>query len=218
MVDKKYIIGLFIVTVIGMIIYVSLGRQVKIRVDRDKTTLYVYDGRYWRVGGREFNKLYEGTRRLNRRVLSIKTWEESDPKSNDLFLYRYTKYIRGPVIKDTYYFDGNIGSVEMFPIYHTVEIFNATGFYYRYEVKDLVYEGPTFKLDGEQTSQEFGRNIKVNWWEGYRLGWIYKTGSMYVKSEKINSDYVKFNVRIFDPVLGDWIGVDENFQISPDGV
>lgn len=113
---------------------------------------------------------------------------------------RTTPYKNGAVIVDTYRFDGFLSTIANFPIYHKIEIFNGTGLYYRYEVKNLIYDGPTFKLDGNQTSMKFGRGVKVTWWEGYRLGWIYKSGSMYVKSEKLISDYEVFNVRLFDPI------------------
>ena len=125
--------------------------------------------------------------------------EISDLKINSSSIRRKTPYIRSPVIIDTWNFDGNIKDIKQFPISHTVEVINGTGFYYKYEVKDLDYSGDSFKLDGSQTHMDFEKNMKVTWWDNYRLGWIYKSGSMYVKSEKITDDYVKFNVRLFDP-------------------
>lgn len=200
MVDKKVVlIGVLILSLLVTgVVYIQLNDRAKIRVDNDKTTFYVKEGSYWRVSGREYNKLLDANSLLYRDVSEIRVSTTYNQKS--VKIERYTPFKRGPVIKDTYFFLGNTSSVELFPISHTVEVYNATGYYYKYEVRDLVYDGDTYRLDGEQTSAEFGRNMKVSWWDGYRLGWVYKSGSMYVKSEKIEEDYARFDVRLYDPV------------------
>ena len=147
--------------------------------------------------GREYNKLYDGTRIMYRQRSGINV--STTINGDEITITRTTPYIRGPVIIDTYKFRGNITDIELFPISHTIEVINGTGYFYRYEVKDLTYDGSTYKLDGTETVAEFGKNMKVTWWEGYRLGWVYASGSMYVKSEKITTDHVMFNVRLFDP-------------------
>ena len=193
----KITIGSLILLILATSIYLTMD-NVKIRVDNDKSTFYVFEDSRWRVSGREYNKLLDGTKLMYRKSSGI----EINYSINDMnvIITRFTPYIRGPKIKDTYVFIGDVKDVELFPISHKIEIFNATGYYYKYEVKDLVYSGETFKLDGTQTIQSFGRNMEVEWWEGYRLGWIYKNGNMYIKSEKIDSDYKVFDVRLFDPV------------------
>lgn len=197
--DNKLIIGFLIVVILSTSIYVTMNNKgVRLRVDKDKSTFYVLnENNRWIVSGREYNSLYDGTTKLNRDLKSI---EINQIIEDDILrITRYTKYKRGPSIIDNYYFEGNNTDIELFPIRHVVQIYDAKGYYYRYDVRDLYYSGETFKLDGVQTSMNFGKNMKVSWWNGYRLGWIYKSGSMYVKSEKIDSDYKEFDVKLFDP-------------------
>ena len=194
----KLLIGFLILLISSSIIYVTFSDKARIRVDEDKTTFYVLnENNRFEVAGREFNYLFDGTTKLYRDVsnIEVKTWNDS----TKVWIQRITPYKRGPIIIDTYEFDGSVSDIELFPINHTVEIFNGTSYFYKYSVKDLTYDGPTFKLDGKQTFMSFGKNMKVTWWEDYRLGWVYKSGSMYVKSEKL-SDYEKFDVRLFDPI------------------
>ena len=212
MVSKTHIgIGVLILILLSSgVIYVEWSDNARLRIDDDKTSFYVPHEDYswmWVVSGREYNKLIDGTSNMNRITKEITV--ENFETENGLTIIRTTPYIRGPIIRDIYYFDGNIKDIELFPISHKVEVINATGYYYKYEVRDLVYNGDTFKFDGEQISQEFGRNMKVTWWDNYRLGWVYKTGSMYVKSEKIESDYEVFDVRLFDPVCKEFSYVYE---------
>ena len=197
--ETKIIGSLIITLLLTGVIYIAMpDAGLKIRVDNDKSTFYVQnDNNRWIVSGREYNTLLDGTTKLYRDSNGISIEQFND--SNSVTIKRNTQYKRGPLVVDTYYFEGDVTSIELFPISHTVEIFNGTGYFYKYEVKDLDYSGETFKLDGVQTSQAFGFNMKVEWWEDYRLGWIYSNGNMYIKSEKIDTDYVKYDVRLFDP-------------------
>ena len=202
MVTKTSIgIGLLMLILLSTgVVYVEWKDDAKLRVDNDRSTFYVpHDTMPWMwvVAGREQNKIYDGTSLMNRDTKNIKV--ETVYDTNTITIKRTTPYIRGPVIVDTYYLDGTIDDIELFPISHKVEVFNATGKYYKYEVRDLIYYGDSFKLDGKQTSMAFGRNMKVEWWDNYNLGWVYKSGSMYVKSDKLESDYEVFEVRLFDP-------------------
>jgi len=201
-IKNNIIIGLLLLTLISSgIVYVEWTNNARIRVDNDKTTFYVPHEDYpwmWVVSGREYNQLYDGTSLIYRDTKNIHV--ETSYDKDTITIKRTTPYLRGAVIIDNYFFDGKQTNIELFPIKHTVEVINATGKFYRYEVKDLTYNGATFKLDGEQTSQDFGKNMKVTWWEKYRLGWIYSSGSMYVKSEKLSNNSETFEVRLFDPV------------------
>jgi len=202
MADKKYYyLGIIVLLILvgSGIVYVTFGNDLKIRIDNDKSTFYVLENGRWVVSGREYNKLMDGSSNMNRRTSEIEVLTNIDEIQNTTTITRRTPYIRGPVVVDTWYFDGKLTDKEQFPTEHIIEVYNGTGYYYKYEVRDLVYDGDTFKLDGKQTEMSFGRNMKVTWWEGYRLGWVYKQGSMYIKSEKLASDYEKFNVRLFDP-------------------
>ncbi len=111
----------------------------RIRVDNDKSTFYVPHEDYfwiWTVSGREYNKLMDGTSNMNRDVSNIFVEEIFRNETGQFYfrdgefvdnslLYpnleleigesqigRKTPYIRGPVIIDTYYFDGTIDDIE----------------------------------------------------------------------------------------------------------
>lgn len=201
--ENKYLVGFLILTIlISGIVYIQLNNKVKIRVDNDKTTFYVPHEEYpwlWVVSGREYNKLFDGTSLMYRDVSSIKI--DTKIEGNKTWIIRNTTYQRGPKIVDTYYFDGNINSVEMFPISHTVEIYNGSGYFYRYEVRDLEYSGETKKLD--VNSMNFGKNMKVEWQEkNKRWARVYKSGILKVQYD-IPTDYEKYEVRLFDPQLSD---------------
>jgi len=166
-------------------------------VDQDKSTFYVKnDDNRWTVSGREFNKLFEGTSQMNRRLSDTFVETIIDNVTNIVTIKRNTGYIRGPVIKDTYIFDGKLNDVELFPIEHTVEIFNGSGLFYRYEVRDLIYDGDT--MSRSITEMEFGRNMKVTWQDGFRWARVFKSGILKVQYD-IPTDYEVYNVRLFDP-------------------
>jgi len=196
-IDKNWALGVLLVVLLTSgVIYVAMD-NVRLRVDNDKSTFYVKnDNNRWVVSGREYNNIFDGTTKMNRRASEITIEEFIDEEAETIKIIRTTPYIRGPVIKDIYTFDGKIDDVELFPIQHTVDIFNATGYFYRYEVRDLVYDGPTVKLN--TTSASFGRNMKVEWDDDYRWAWLYKSGILKVQYD-IPSDYEVFSVRLFDP-------------------
>ena len=184
---KKLIIGFLILLITSSVVYIQLLHDVKIRVDNDKTTLYVFEDSRWKIGGREYNKLFDGTRRLYRDVSNVKIYAHIDETTNTTTIIRETPFKRGPFIRDTYYFRGDVKDKKRFPVYHKVEIYNASGLFYRYEVRDLTYSGPTHKLKGE-TYLRFGRNVDVTLNPGYRWAWVYKSGIVKAQYD-IKSDY-----------------------------
>ena len=197
MISKRLFIGaLLVVLLVSGIVYVSFGQEVKLRIDPDKSTFYVFNNNTsrWIVSGREYNRLFDGTSRMNRRASSITV--ETVIGNNNVTITRTTPYIRGPVIIDTYYFEGNMTDKKMFPIFHKVEVFNGSGFFYRYEVRDLEYDGDTEKMDGNY--MKFGKDMVVSWQKDYRWAWVYKTGILKVQYD-IPTDYEVYDVRLFDP-------------------
>ena len=195
-VKTKFIVGFLLVTILVSITYVQLGKDVKIRVDKDKTTIYVYENR-WVVGAREYNSLFDGTSKMNRRLSSLNVSTIIDDIEKTTTIIRRTGYIRGPVIVDTYFFDGKINDIERTPVFHKIEIFNASGFFFRYEVRDLTYSGLAYALNGE-TILNFGRNIKIELNPGYRWARVYKSGIVKAQYD-INSDYEVFYFVLVDP-------------------
>ena len=194
---NKIVIGFLIVTILLTgIIYVTMD-NVKIRVDNYKSTFYVLEDSYWRVSGREYNKLFDGTSRMNRRSSGINVTSVIDGMKYTIT--RYTPYIRGPKIVDTYEFDGNISDVESFPISHTIEIYNGTGYIYQYEVRDIIYDGLTIK--NVESPQKFGRQMELEWnTDSSYWNTLYKSEILKIRY-RIESDYESYKIRLFDPVI-----------------
>ena len=197
MVDKKIIGTLILIFLVGAVYISMLG--VRIRIDVDKATFYVKENNVWVVSGREYLKIFEGSSQLNRNVSGIVINTVTDDVNQNVTITKITPYIRGPLIRDTYKFDGKIDDVSLFPIAHTIEVINASGKYFRYEIKNLVYSGPTYKLNGE-TELVFGRNMKLQLQPGYRWAWVYSSGVVKAQYE-ISTDYEIFNIRFYDPVI-----------------
>src|SRR3990167_8679921 len=197
--QTEWVLGIIAVSLLATgIIYVTFSNDAKIRVDSDKSTFYVnLDGR-WIVSGREYNKLFDGSSQMNRRTSDIKVETIIDEDNNRVIIKRTSPFIRGPVIVDTYEFDGNIDDITLFPISHKIEIFNGSGYFYRYEVRDLSYSGVTYRLDGE-TELTFGNNMKLNLHPNYRWAWVYSSGIVKVQYD-LNSNYESFSMRLFDPI------------------
>jgi hypothetical protein len=190
-------VGALTVVISATIIYISM-LGVKIRVDNDKATFYVKET-LWTVAGREYVSIFDGTSKMNRRLIGVNITVDIDDVDKTVKITRTTPYIRGPVINDIYFFDGKIDDIEKFPIYHRVEVINASGFFFRYEVRDLTYSGDTYKLNGE-TELTFGKNMKLVLNPNYRWAWVYKSGVVTAQYD-INSDYEVFYFRLFDPVI-----------------
>jgi hypothetical protein len=192
--NKAITIGFLVLLVLSSVIYISMS-GVRLRVDHDKSTFYVKnDANRWVVSGREYNKLFDGSSQMNRRTSGITI--DQQVLDDKVIITRTTPYIRGPVIVDEYVFDGKIDDVRLFPVSHTVKIYNGSGYFYRYEVRDLVYDGESRALDVD--SMSFGRNMKVEFDLDYRWARVYKSGIMKVQYD-IESDYEEFSVRLFDP-------------------
>lgn len=203
-VKQSWIIGVItVLLLVSGVFYLTLN-NVQIRVDNDQTTFYVKlldengvpKGR-WLVAGRETGSIFEGSSKINRDTSKITV--EQIINGNQITIIRTTPYIRGPILVDTYQFDGSSGDLELFPISHTVKITNAKGFFYRYEVRDLDYDGPA--LDLQTTTYSFGKNMKVVWDDGYNWAKVYASGILKVQY-KIQSNDQTFNVRLFDPIPG----------------
>lgn len=215
---RNILIGFIIVTLMATgVIYLNLeGSNVRMRIDNDKSVFYTLDEitNRWVISGTEYNSLFSGNTKLNRAAskitleyfyldesgdwLNLSDTDLSTLPASDIKVIRTTPYIRGPVIIDTYYFDGRASKVELFPIKHEVNILNGTGYIYQYEVRDLVYDGPTIK--DVLSPMSFGRNMKVEWDDSNYWSTVYASGILKVRYRP-DSDNVTYNVRLFDPLV-----------------
>jgi len=229
---KKIILGFLAFMIASSVIYIQLANDVKFRIDEDSTTLYLKDlneagepeGR-WKVAGREYSKIMDGSSNTNRRTSEIyietafkdengsltilrdnkeiteSQWmsEYNSLKPNQFMAKRYTPYIRGHITIDTYIFDGTLKDVTLVPLKHTIQVLNGEGLFLRYYIDDIYAPEEKRKLDGE-TEVTFDR-LKVEFEEGYRWAWIgypYGKDSFAVQYDIKSNDEV-FELRLFDP-------------------
>lgn len=210
---QKIIVGVLLLTLLlaSGIVYVSMGDTVRIRVDEDKTTFYVKlldnDGNpkgRWLVSGREYNKFFNGTRLIYRHAKDVNVTIDINNKTNKVKITRITPYYNDADIVDTYLFDGSIDDVNLFPISHTVEIFNGNkcgknGCIYQWEVRDLDYDGITRIATSPES---FGKRMKASWMDGAYYQKIFQQlfSDKLIVKYRVKSDYMKIDLRFFDPV------------------
>lgn len=206
MVDKKKLtIGALLLTLFasGAIIAIFPLFGVLMDCDHDNCRFKVKEGSYWKLAGIETNELREGTTKLNRKASLITISNDFVEGATNGTFIRETPYKNGILIRDTIHFEGDINKVDLFPFYHKVEIYNASGLSYDWFVDEIVYDGPTAAFKPYQTKVSFGLNMTATWQEGFHFAKIYKSGSLRVRY-KIKSDYEVINVRLFDPPVVNW--------------
>lgn len=218
---KKTILGslLVLLTVLTGVVVLQMDEfGVKLKVAHGDSTFYVKDGNSWVVSGIEYNDLYKGSSKIpfNKSATNIETI--LDPGTNSTTVIR-TSYYNKTLIKDTYVLNGNIGDVELFPISHTIEVFNGTGLTYQYRLGSFQFNGPTNK---NASSPIFlWKNMKVEWSSGYSKAVLtqnpLKSDSLTVQWP-ITSDYLKVSARLFDPTtFGGTLLRNYTFETGLDG-
>lgn len=198
MATQKTSIGLLMITLLlSGAVYVTFDDEdVRVRVDEDKSTFYIKEGGRWVISGVEYNSLWDGTSKMNRVSDSLQVNVSINETTNVTTITRYTKYIRGPEIIDTYIFDGTETDVKKFPLSHEVRILNGQGYIYQYEVRRLVYDGETEKnVEGPLS---FGRRMKIEFVDDWYWNTVYKTGIFKVRY-RLGIEDDSFAVRLFDP-------------------
>jgi len=214
-INSKQLLGVLLFTLlVSGTVYVQFDTNIKLRIDEDQTTFYMFNNEThrWSVAGRERHQMFDGTKLMYRDKGNIEVLSFIDNRTNKSIIIRTTPYIRGPVVKDIYLFDGNIKGVDTIPIERRVEIINATGYFYRYEAFDMDYDEPREKLYG--TSFLFKNNMKIEWQDGYNWAWVYSNGKLKVQY-KIEDSHTQLEMRMFDPLptqLVKWNYIYENLS------
>ena len=131
----KIIIGFLILVVLTSSIYIMLPNNVRIDVGKTYSTFKVWENNSWVTSGKEYTKLYDGTKlmRANSRVVNYTI------ENNQTTSYRYAYFKDNILAIDTYEFDGNVKDVELIPISHTIRILNAKDKIFQYEIRDILY-------------------------------------------------------------------------------
>ena len=194
---KKYWIGFFLLVILTSSVYILLPDNVRIDIEKTKTTFQVWENEAWVLAGTERTILFDGTKKMRANSREV----ESFVVGNLTKVVR-TSYFKDNIVAiDTYSFDGSIKNVELYPVQHTVEIINGTGKLFVYEVNDLKYSSIT--LNNIQSPQSYGHKMKVEWGDGNYYSKIFKykgkdIGKLTIKY-RVETDYKTYFVRLFDP-------------------
>ena len=198
---KKFWIGFFLLVILTSSVYILLPDNVRIDIEKTKTTFQVWENENWVLAGTERTILFDGTKKMRANSRTV----ESFVVGNQTKVVR-TAYFKDNITAiDTYYFDGSTKNVELYPVEHTVEILNGMGKLFVYEVNDLEYSSIT--LNNIQSPQRYGHKMKVEWGDGNYYSKIFKyknkdVGKLTIKY-RIDEHYKKYSVRLFDPEF-DW--------------
>ena len=192
---KKYLIGFLVLAVLASSVYIMLPEHVKLEVQGAKTIFSVYENGKFVVSGTEYNSIFRGTTKARPDASLDKIYNIIE--GNNVKIIRERTYSQGEKIIDTYEFDGSLNDIELFPISHKIEIFNAKDKFFRYELKNLINNNPIGNFIDNPIS--FGRNMKLTYQEeNKRWSKLYKS-SLAIQYD-IPSDYEVYNIRLFDPV------------------
>jgi len=207
MADKTTLtVGTLIVILLASVVYISFEDTARMRVDVDKSTFYIKllddngdpKGR-WLVSGREYVKLFKGTRLQYRQKSKITI--DTDIDENKVTIVKTTPYSNGASIRQTYRFDGSLEDVELFPISHDIEINGGRGMILQYEIRDLTYDGVTKFVESPQS---FGKRMKVEWQDGNYYAKVFQqkvASDKLIVKYRVKEDYMKISARLFDPIF-----------------
>lgn len=188
----KYVVGVLTLIVAIVTVTIMFNNQLKIQVDKTKSTFYVNENDKWNIAGVETLKIYDGAKPIKFLDATIK----KDITENLVTISRESQFANKIVVKDIYKFDGRIDDVKLFPISHSVEILGGKGLTFQYEVSKLNYTGVKRDVAGHEMA--FGKNMRVEWQEGSYSAKITEKGILTIKY-KIPENEQIYNVRLFDP-------------------
>jgi hypothetical protein len=195
--DYVKIVGALTLTIMISlgIVFIDFGKDVRIQVEKDKSKIFVNINDNFVLGGTEYNFLYDGTKKISLLKSNITT----EIIGNKIIITRINKYSKGPIIIDTYTFDGSMTEKTNFPISHNVRIINSSGLIYQYEVRDLDYSGKSTSIFSNPAV--FGKNIKIEYDTKYFYKYISNSTKILKIKYNINNSDIVFSQRLFDPPI-----------------
>ena len=213
-ISKKYLIGFITLLITATLITVTMQNQgVQIKVSKTSSTFQIFENGKWNTSGVEYSMLYNGSKLLSKLDSRI----EQNITGNEVIIRRIVSYPPAMLI-DTYVFNGNVSTKELFPIDHYIQVINGKGLKYRYEARNLGYSGITKDITSPQS---FGKNMKITWDSGYSLAKIYSTKTLRIEYP-VKSNYAEYHIRLFDPILDltnftlylDGVDSDRNYELG----
>lgn len=190
---KTVTIGLILMVILATSIILTFNNEVQFKITKTSSSFYILENSNWVLAGSESNQLYNGTTLVT--SISSQSSVKQETNGDNIKITRNTNYSNGATIIDTYLFNGANSNIELFPISHTIEILNANGLEYRYNLKDIVSTKVGSNL---QSPQSFERRMKVEYDNSFKSNKL-NAKSMVIKYD-INSNYKVYNIRLFDPI------------------
>ena len=192
---KKYLVGFLTLVILVSSVYIMLPENVRIDVGNTYSTFKVWENGSWVTSGKEYTKLYDGTKlmRAKSRVVNYTI------ENNNTTIYRYAYFKDDIFAIDTYEFDGNVKDLELIPISHTIRILNAKDKIFHYEIRDILYNGETKNI---VSPFSFGHNMQIEWESGNYYSKVFQqivSDKIIVKYRPTSNDET-YSVRLFDPV------------------
>jgi len=191
---NKYVnVGILALIIALTAVTITLNSQVRIKVEKTKSTFYINDSVFWRVTGVEYLQMYDGKTlmKFNSSLSGVKT----EINGNLVTVKRTSVFNGGVIVYDTYHFDSTISDVKMFPITHDVRVVNGEGKILQYKVTNL---GTNLTPSLNATSpQRFG-DMKIEYPNDYISSILTKTGTLTVRYQVLSFDETR-QIRLFDP-------------------
>jgi len=202
---KKLSIGSgVLVTIIGAIILLQLGVEVQMSVEPTRTQLFYNETGKFQLLAREYSELFNGTRKLTPTSITISTHDT--PESINII--REYRYANGAVLRDHYFFHGDVDDLRLFPLSRTTELFNATNLRYQYKATNL--KGVPATTYTDQRVITFGR-VKFYLDNIVNSVKVTKSGTLTAKWI-VMSDYERVHIRMVDPDPADTLLWTCNFN------
>lgn len=206
---KNIIIGLLSIVIGSTAIFIVMNNSdgeslLAMNITDNDAQFYVRLNNSFVLGGVEHSRLleYNVTELENETIVEELilesqnniTYIEGETNFTAIRLQSYDNML----IKETYFYDGNNTDIQLFPIFHKIEIFNGTNKTYRYMVTDLDYSGPT--LYDLNHLIMVGKNMSVEWLNEYPVYQELNSNGTLILDFNITEDYDELFIRLFDPI------------------
>lgn len=185
----------------GTLVVQHLLGGMRLMVDDDKTRYYLQDeSAGWDLVGVEEHRLFSGSKKLNRMAKDISLVNWTDTSLSRFYIQRSTPYYRQRArTVDTYVFDGFGSDVRYFPVEHYVDIYNASGLIFVWQVKNIPYSGESMSLLDRQRMEFLGGKLVAEWNDFNYYAAVFSSSKTLRVKYRIRNNHTRLWFRYFDP-------------------
>lgn len=187
-------LGILLLTIIAGAIIITLPTSdVQIKIDKAESTFFVKENGKFVVGGVEKILILDGNRVFS--PIPKKTIITNYTINDNLVVERQLFYKNNVYINEKYIFTSTNPDVTLFPLNHSITVFNGSGKTLSYQVSQLQVINRSVALN--QNSFKFGRKMNIE------IDSFYSNVSIIQNTFRadyfINSAAFSMNARLFDP-------------------